>query len=237
MSHLPQLSTTTLADQAYSALRLAILEGGLTRGQKVTERGLADLLNISPTPVREAMRRLEQDRLVERRGTRSVRITNFDDEEIADISTIEVTLRALAARMAAGRANPDQLTRMAASLDAADTARESLLALNAQDHRAFASALDLVWSHLREFHDIVDAACGSSMLLHMLAMADAFQSGERRRVLREEIRADPAVADERYRQHRAIFDAINNHDEQLTEQLMRTHDTQAALPRLRSRGL
>src|SRR4030088_782626 len=101
MADLPQLTATTLADQAYTALRQAILDGALARGQKITERGLAEMLNISPTPVREAMRRLEQDRLIERQGPRSVTVAAFDDDEKADIATVESTLRALAARLAA----------------------------------------------------------------------------------------------------------------------------------------
>jgi DNA-binding GntR family transcriptional regulator len=236
MSSLPQLSAPTLADQAYVALRQAILDGGLARGEKVTERGLAELLNISPTPVREAMRRLEQDRLVERRGPRSVRIAHVDDDEIADISTIETTLRALAARLAASRATESQLERMAAALDAADAVRGDVLTRDKLSDRAFQAGVEKVWAHLREFHEVLDEACASPMLLHMLRMADAFDSGERRRVLRTEVRADRAAADNRYRQHRAIFDAVRAHDGEQAEQLMLAHSQAAALPRLRSRG-
>ncbi len=72
---LTHLSAPTLAVQAYEAVRQAIVDGSLARGEKVTERGLADLLNTSPTPVREAIRRLEQDRLLERRGLRTLVVT------------------------------------------------------------------------------------------------------------------------------------------------------------------
>jgi DNA-binding GntR family transcriptional regulator len=62
MAQLPQLTiSATLGDQAYAAIREAIVSGVLQRGQKVTERGLAESLDISATPVREALR-LEQDR-------------------------------------------------------------------------------------------------------------------------------------------------------------------------------
>ena len=97
MTGIPQLTATTLANQAYTTLRQAILDGALARGQKITERGLAEMLNISPTPVREAMRRLEQDRLIERQGPRTVTVAAFDDDEKADIATIETVCDALAA--------------------------------------------------------------------------------------------------------------------------------------------
>lgn len=235
MADLPQLTAPTLADQAYTALRRAILDGGLARGQKITERGLADLLNISPTPVREAMRRLEQDRLVERQGPRSVRIANFDDAEIADIATIETTLRGLATRMAATRATKDELDRMSAALDAADIERNALLARKHTNEREMLADVERVWIHLREFHEALDEACHSPMLLAMLRMADAFDSGERRRVLGEEVRKDGSSANSRFAHHRAIFDAVRAHDSAKAEQLMLTHGHMSALPRLKAR--
>lgn len=235
MSSLPHLSAPTLADQAYNALRDAIVDGRLARGEKITERGLGDLLNISPTPVREAMRRLEQDRLVERRGPRSVHIAHFDDAEIADISTIESTLRSLAARFAATRATDTQVQRMASALAGADAIRAELLDQHGLNDREVQAGVDKVWARLREFHEVLDEACNSPMLLHMLRMADAFDSGERRRVLRTEVRADPGAADARYRHHRAIFDAVVAGDGPKAEQLMLAHSHASALPRLRSR--
>jgi DNA-binding transcriptional MocR family regulator len=58
------LTSESLADQAYRALREAIMSGALSPEEKITERGLADRLSVSPTPIREALRRLEQDGLV-----------------------------------------------------------------------------------------------------------------------------------------------------------------------------
>src|SRR5258708_12772549 len=60
----------SLAERAYRALREQIATGGLAAGERVTERGLALRLGVSPTPVREALRRLEQERLIERAGPR-----------------------------------------------------------------------------------------------------------------------------------------------------------------------
>jgi DNA-binding GntR family transcriptional regulator len=232
---LPQLTAPTLADQAYVALRQAILDGGLARGQKITERGLAEMLNISPTPVREAMRRLEQDRLIERHGPRSVSIASFDDGEIADIATIETTLRALAARLAASRATETERQRMAAALEAADAERNALLARKKLSDRELQAGVDRVWGYMQDFHEALDEACHSPMLLHMMRMAEAFDSGERREVLRDELRTDSAAVDARYRHHRAIFDAVVGHDGPLAEKLMLTHSHESALPRLRAR--
>jgi DNA-binding GntR family transcriptional regulator len=125
---------------------------------------------------------------------------------------------------------------MSAALDAADAVAAELLSRDGVSDREFQAGVDKVWAHLREFHVVLDEACGSPMLLHMLRMADAFDSGERRRVLRTEVRADRTATDARYRHHRAIFDAVLAHDGPKAEQLMLAHSHASALPRLRSRG-
>jgi DNA-binding GntR family transcriptional regulator len=235
MTGIPQLTATTLANQAYTTLRQAILDGALARGQKITERGLAEMLNISPTPVREAMRRLEQDRLIERQGPRTVTVAAFDDAEKKDIATIETTLRALAARLAATRATEMELQEMAAALDAADEERAALLARKKLTDRDLQAGVDRVWAHMQSFHEILDEASHSPMLLHMLRMAEAFNSGERREFLREELRTDRVAVDTRYQHHRAIFEALLATNEARAEELMLMHSSQSARPRLQSR--
>jgi DNA-binding GntR family transcriptional regulator len=235
MIDIPQLTATTLANQAYTTLRQAILDGALARGQKITERGLAEMLNISPTPVREAMRRLEQDRLIERQGPRSVTVAAFDDDEKADIATIETTLRALAARLAATRATEVELREMDDALIVADSERSALLARKKLTDRDLQTGVDRMWAQMRSFHDILDRASHSPMLLHMLRMAEAFDSGERREFLREELRTDRAAVEARYQHHRAIYDAVLSRDGARVEQLMLMHGNESAQPRLQSR--
>ena len=65
----------TLAERTYRAVRSAIGTGLLRGGEKITERGLAERFEVSPTPVREAIRRLEQDGLIQRTGPRTVELT------------------------------------------------------------------------------------------------------------------------------------------------------------------
>ena len=59
----------TLGDQAYQAIRAAITSGDLAAGERTTERALARRLGVSPTPVREALQRLEHERLISRPST------------------------------------------------------------------------------------------------------------------------------------------------------------------------
>src|SRR5690349_6976077 len=113
-------STETLADQAYRYVRTAIADGELVAGEKVTERGMADRLSISPTPVREALRRLEIDGLIERIGPRTVQVATIREAAIDDLAEVEVGLRGLVARFAARHATAEQLDALDAVLDRAD---------------------------------------------------------------------------------------------------------------------
>src|SRR5258705_6333570 len=99
-----RMSLETLADRAYQQVRAAIATGELAPGQKVTERGMAERLHISPTPVREAIRRLELDGLIERIGPRTVLVAAIRAAAIDDLADVEVGLRGLVARFAARHA-------------------------------------------------------------------------------------------------------------------------------------
>src|SRR6188508_3027750 len=110
----------TLADQAYRQIRSSIASGDLAAGDKVTERGMAERLAISPTPVREALRRLELDGLIERIGPRTVLVAAIRDAAVDDLAEVEVGLRGLVARFAARHATTEQLDTLDAILDRAD---------------------------------------------------------------------------------------------------------------------
>jgi DNA-binding GntR family transcriptional regulator len=121
--------------------------------EPLVELALARRYGVSRTPVREALRRLEQDGLVERRD-RSLRVRARSPEEILDIYEVRIALEGLAARAAAQRAGPldeARLRRAAAAMRAVDTG----------DARAMAAAN-------REFHEALWAAGRSAALADLL---------------------------------------------------------------------
>lgn len=79
-----KLSRAPLYEQAYEAILRMILDGELEPGQRVTEGALAESLGVSPTPVREAMRKLEHDGLLESKGStmRVLALTSQDIEQL-----------------------------------------------------------------------------------------------------------------------------------------------------------
>jgi DNA-binding GntR family transcriptional regulator len=227
-----ELSSPTLADQAYDALREAIISNELAPGEKITERGLAARLSVSPTPIREALRRLEQDQLVRRTGPRAVQVADLDDDRASEIRLIEGTLRAVAARLAADNATEAQLAGLEQLLAEGDAERDRL-----RDHTAAGNTLTLeditgLLAVTRRFHHALNEASGNTLLLRLLALLDAFTLSHRRQMLRGELGAAQSYDDmaARYAEHRAVFDAVRAGDGDEAERLMRDHTPPPGAP-------
>src|ERR1700756_4962000 len=94
----------TLADQAYRALREEIISGDLKPGERLTERHLAGRLGVSPTPIREALQRLEHEHLIQRTDTRRILVAEPSDRRLYELTLIEAALRGVSARLAAENA-------------------------------------------------------------------------------------------------------------------------------------
>ena len=108
--------TVSIADQVFEILEKDILTGVHARGEILTETKLSEKLGVSRTPIREALRRLEQERLVV--GTsRGMRVVGLDMRDIEDIYEIRSRVEGLAARRAADRAKPEQLDELKRILD------------------------------------------------------------------------------------------------------------------------
>lgn len=173
-SALHQLDGTTLADQAYDAIREAIISGELSSQQKITERGLAVLLAVSPTPVREALRRLEQDGLVQRTGPRTVQVVDFSASTTLEIRLAEGALRAVVAGLAATNATEAQLARIERILDDGDQELAGLLDEHGNGSVTRAELAPLL-AITREFHTELNAACNNPVILRLLRMVEAFE--------------------------------------------------------------
>ena len=224
-TRLHELSSPTLADQAYDALREAIISGELASGEKITERGLAARLAVSPTPVREALRRLEQDQLVLRSGPRTVQVAAFHDDRAAEIRMVEGALRAVAARLAASNASPVQLARLGRLLDEGDVERARLRDRAVAGDTVSIDDMGALLAITRRFHEELNEASGNPVLLRLLRLVDAFRLADQHRKLEGEMRHGQTHdgMSRRYEEHRAIYDAVRAGDGVAAERLMRAH--------------
>lgn len=220
---LPELSATTLGDQAYEALRAAIVSGELGWGERITERGLAAHLGVSATPVREALRRLEQERLVERTGPRSLRVASVTADARAESVEIEAALQGVAARLAARKITERGLDELDRLLDAADAQRAKLLADDEAGRALSRRAVEAGFDRVREFHALVEATAGNEQLSTMLAQARAFSRGQRLAATEELIADRRRSLIERYEEHRRLARALRAHDEAEAERLALAH--------------
>jgi DNA-binding GntR family transcriptional regulator len=224
-------ATETLADQAYRHVRAAIATGELAPGEKVTERGMAERLAISPTPVREALRRLELDGLIERIGPRTVLVAAIRDAAIDDLAEVEVGLRGLVARFAARHATTDQLDALDAILDRAD----DLLILAKERRRQQQPAdrhLTELLDTMQEFNDTVSACAHNPVLVRMLEQSRVFSRPRRRELQLRRVAEDDTFGLERYTSHRALVRALRAGDSAMAEQLA-LEDAQGGLAALR----
>ncbi len=152
----PEMSSTVLSERsnntlrAYREIRRRILEGEMDPGTQFLEQELAELLDMSRTPVREALIRLAEERLVEVRPRHGVRILPISADDIRDIYDMLIEIEAYAVRRIAERglrnedyvALTDAIVEMEASFKAGDFER---------------------WTATeRRFHDRLLAACGNA---------------------------------------------------------------------------
>lgn len=100
-----------MRNSTYTRLRELILSDALGPGEAFTEATLAERLGVSRTPIREGLKRLEQDGLIERSG-RGMRIKERSPEEILEIYEVRITLEAAAARAAASRRTALDMSRL-----------------------------------------------------------------------------------------------------------------------------
>jgi DNA-binding GntR family transcriptional regulator len=103
---------------AYQQIRRWIVEGRLRPDERLVEQRLAEELDLSRTPVREALRQLQSEGLVEVEPHRGARVRSLSLADIGDLYELRARLEAMAAELAAQRATAEQLDRLtSAELD------------------------------------------------------------------------------------------------------------------------
>lgn len=123
----------------YETLKKAILSGDLATGQPLVEVTLAEWIGVSRTPIREALRRLEQDGIVYR-SDRGLVVRDRSPEEILDIYETRIVLEATVARTAAERRTAHDVLILRELLERGEAVGENdasgMVESNAQFHRA-----------------------------------------------------------------------------------------------------
>lgn len=141
--------------ETFMCLRSMIISGTLREGDRLVERRLAEELNVSRTPVREALKRLEAEGLVQSTRQGGLVVTSLTEADIREIFMIREVLEGRATYLAAVR-------RSANELEAMVQLQENLQA------RADENEADEFWRLNVDFHALVYVAAGSPRLYRML---------------------------------------------------------------------
>ncbi len=134
-----------LSEDAYDALRAAILGGRLEPGERIVEADIARQMATSRSPVREAVRKLEHEGLLEYVPRRGTTVVGLSRDDVADAYQLRAHLEAYGARLAASRASAAQLARLLEMIEqmrqsAADDDLEGLVTADVEFHRLVCEA-------------------------------------------------------------------------------------------------
>jgi len=210
-SDLPSLfRADSLAEQAYRAIREGIATGLFEAGERVTERGLATRLSVSATPVREALRRLEQEGLIERVSARELRVVDHSSGTLRELLLTGAALRAMEARFATRKITDAALDRMAALVEAL----ASELKMDTSERMRIAREFDV------EIERAADNPTLRSMILSLSIIGQ-----ERRARYAQSMWLHPEMGRRRIQGHRDILAAFHERDPDLVEQVFRRHAT------------
>lgn len=134
-------------DDAYSAIREGIISGRYPQGSHITAQQLAEASGLSRTPVREAMRRLGAEGLVELIPNRGAFVSSWTRTEIEQIYELRILLEAFGAQVAAERASDEQIDHLRALADELADAvnrdaidHDAIAQINSRFHRAVLEA-------------------------------------------------------------------------------------------------
>ena len=199
------LQIQSVVDHVYAALRERILSGDLARGTRLRQALLADELGVSRTPLREALRRLSTEGLVEFSPNRGATVSELDFGDMRHAWSARVALEPGAARLAAEGRVPRAIAAMRAAID---------------DQRRAGGDKAGSFAANRSFHLALAAASGNPHLTRFAEMLWVPRIGV---PIYQAQAVEPAGAEAWADEHASIVDAIEAGDQDLAERLTREH--------------
>ena len=199
-----EFKTTSLADQVFEKLENDIIQGVYPKGEILTELKLVEQLGVSRTPIREALRRLEQERLIADAGKGSI-VLGITEDDLLDIMNIRQRVEALAAYYATVNMTDEGRAELAHIVDLQE------FYYNKGDK-----------DHLRrvddEFHDAICRLSKRNVITDTLVPLHRKTRRYRRIAMEDRERTANSM-----REHHAIYEAIVSGDAELARQLTAKH--------------
>ena len=210
-------------DIAYDHLRQCILRGDYGPGQALMTEALAEEIGVSRTPVRDALRKLEADGLVEIQPRLGARVKQFDRQEFREMCELRLALEAQTAGLAAKNRTVDDLKEIEAPL-----IEMRAITAELKKSRARVPKLNKIAKEDVRFHLAIMAASKNALmqreilrlhLIHRVAQTPVGKSFQESASREEQIANNDRVLTE----HEAIFAAIAKSDGRAAKRAMETH--------------
>lgn len=194
-----------MGEIAHASLREAIVKGDLEPGQRLVELQLSEQMKTSRIPVREALKKLEQDGLVEKLAGGGFVVKNLSRSEVEETFGIRAVLESYAAYLATELLNDATFGKLKASIDAYREAlgrddTQKLMQLNTQ------------------FHELIYRAAGSRQLYGLINNFRDFMSRYRKVLLTRIDYARISLHD-----HEELLEAMKERDKERVERLVKKH--------------
>jgi DNA-binding GntR family transcriptional regulator len=203
----PLSDQRSLQERTYQALREALLEGQYLPGQRIFEAEIAQLLGVSRNPVREAIRRLQQDGLLEVRPRSGIYVASVPADEVEDIYRLRAALEGVAAALAAERITKQELEELGRILRSGE-----------KEANRVQDSASMTVARADRFHQYIHTVARSPRLSELLELIYAQVMHFRNLTLRMPGRAEAAS-----RGHKQLYAALMKRDAAEAERLMREH--------------
>ncbi len=201
----PMLESRPIREIAYEVLKHAIITAEIPAGERIVETDYAERLHISRTPLREALRKLERDGLVEYVQRRGVVVRAFTIDDVEEIYTIRNALEMLTLPSIIERVTDEAIASLRAKLDEMDT----YVATEDIEHLSPVA---------RAFHTEITAISGKNRILRVIDSQDEYIRRFSAMAIRQESRLKEA-----HQEHHRIVDLIESRDLDGLTELMRHH--------------
>lgn len=199
--------SVSIADQVFEQLERDILSGKYPRGEILTELRLSEELGVSRTPIREAIRRLEQENIIQECG-RGVMVVGISEEDMLDMYEIRIRLDGVAARRAAEHMSDQALRELKEIVDL----QEFYASKDADEYSAKLYELDT------RFHELLYKGSESRAIAEVLASVHRKMAKYRMASLSRQRRAAMSIGE-----HKDICMALAARDGDKAEEVARLH--------------
>ena len=201
----PMMESRPIREIAYEVLKHAIITGEIPAGERIVETEYADRLHISRTPLREALRKLERDGLVEYVQRRGVIVRAFTIADVEEIYTIRNALEMLTLPAIIEKATPADIASLRARLHEMDKMLES-------------GDIENLSLMARAFHSEITRISGLNRILRVIESQDEFINRFSAMAIRQENRRVQA-----HEEHYKLVEYIENKDLEHLEKLTKKH--------------